>query len=69
MARTIKNSGNNHDLVVTRQNPFAHTNSRISKEREAEAPAAHDHRVGHNLERARVGMIEAAHRTTREVNS
>jgi len=36
---------------------------------EAEEAPAHDHRARHDFERARAAIIEAAHCTTRDVNS
>jgi hypothetical protein len=36
---------------------------------EAEEAPAHDHRARHNFERARAAIVEAAHRTTKDVNS
>ena len=36
---------------------------------EAEEAPAHDHRARHNFKRARAAIIEAAQRTTRDVNS
>ena len=36
---------------------------------DAEEAPAHDHRARHDFERARAAIIEAAQRTTRDVNS
>ena len=35
---------------------------------DAEEAPAHDHRARHDFERARAAIIEAAHRTTKDVN-
>jgi hypothetical protein len=36
---------------------------------EVEEAPAHDHRARHDFERARAAVIDAAHRTTKDVNS